>query len=141
MPLGQLLIGTRICTFELDQVTEFPLTPVVTTMTTTGASNSATVTSATGLSQGMNVFGNANVVPGTTIASISGTTVTLSANASGSGTLVSTAFGAPQPKPRFLSLAYTCSATMTAGKIWAGIVLDSDQPALYPAGFTWPANA
>jgi hypothetical protein len=141
LPLGQLLIGSRPCAVTLDQVTEFPLTPILSTLTTTGASTTATVASATGLLQGMNIFGNANIVPGTTIASISGTTVTLSAAASASGTAVSTAFGMPQPKPRFLRLQYTVSATMTAGSIWAGIVLDAGQPALYPPGYTWPANA
>lgn len=141
LPLGQLALGSRPATFTLDQVTEFPLAPVNTTMTTTAASTTATVASATGLLQGQNIYGNANVTPGTTISSISGTTVTLSAVAAASGTAVATSFGMPQPKPRFLRLAYTCSATFTAGSIWAGIVLDAGQPSLYPPGFTWPTGA
>lgn len=55
------------------------------TITTTSGSPTATVGSATGLSIGMYVE-SANVSDGTTITAISGTTVTLSGNASGSGT-------------------------------------------------------
>lgn len=51
-----------------------------TTLTTTSGSASATVASATGLSQGMYIQ-SANVPSGTTISSISGTTITMSANA------------------------------------------------------------
>lgn len=57
---------------------------VTTTMTTTGGSPTATVASATGVAAGMTVV-NPNVTPGTTISSISGTTVTLSANATNNG--------------------------------------------------------
>lgn len=56
-----------------------------TTITTTNASTSATVGSATGLSVGMYVT-SANVTAGTTITAISGTTITLSAAATASGT-------------------------------------------------------
>jgi len=141
LPLGMLTAGQRPLKVELASVSEFPLTPVITTLTTTAASNSATVASATGLLDGMVIYGNPNIVPGTTISTISGVTLTLSANASGTATSVTTAFSAPQPKPRFLRLSYTCSATMTAGSIWAGLVLDEDQPALYPPGFSWPSGA
>lgn len=51
-----------------------------TTISTTSASPTATVASATGLFPGMIVV-SANVVPGTTVSNISGTTITLSANA------------------------------------------------------------
>jgi hypothetical protein len=141
LPLGMLTAGQRPLKVEMASVSEFPLTPVLSTLTTTASSASPTVASASGLLDGMVIYGNPNVVPGTTIASISGTTVTLSAVASASGTAVGTAFSAPQPKPRFLRLSYTCSATMTAGALWAGLVLDEDLPALYPPGFAWPANA
>jgi hypothetical protein len=142
VPLGQLSKGQRPLKIPLASVSEMPLVPVNTTGTTTLSSASMTVASATGLLQGQNVFGNPNVPAGVTIAAISGTTVTLSSGTGvTAGTTVATSFGAPQPKPRFLQLAYTCSATMTAGSLWAGIVLDADEPALYPPGFTWPANA
>jgi hypothetical protein len=52
---------------------------------TTNGTTSATVPSATGLAVGMAVVGP-NIAPDTTIGSISGTTVTLSAAATGSGT-------------------------------------------------------
>jgi hypothetical protein len=142
IPLGQLSKGQRPLKIDLAQVSEFPLVPVNTTGTTTLSSSSMTVASATGLVQGQNVFGNPNVPPGTTIASISGTTVTLSTGTGVlAGTTIATSFGAPEPKPRFLQLVYTASATFTAGTIWAGVVLDDDQPALYAPGFSWPANA
>jgi microcystin-dependent protein len=63
-----------------------------TTLTTTNGSPTATVGSATGLSVGMKVSGNTNVPAGTTINAISGTTLTLSANATGAGTNVATRF-------------------------------------------------
>jgi hypothetical protein len=142
VPLGQLSKGQRPLKIDLAAVSEFPLAPVNTTGTTTLSSASMTVASATGLLQGQNVFGNPNVPPGITIASISGTTVTLSSGTGvTAGTAVATSFGAPQPRPRFLQLAYTCSATFTAGSLWAGIVIDEDIPALYAPGYTWPANA
>lgn len=53
-----------------------------TTISTTNASPTATVASATGLAAGMYVV-SANVPAGTTITAISGTTLTLSGNASG----------------------------------------------------------
>lgn len=59
------------------------VTQVSTTLTTTATSTSATVGSATGLTLGMTIV-NANVVSGTTITAISGTTITLSIAASGS---------------------------------------------------------
>lgn len=62
-----------------------------TTLTTTSGSNSATVGNATGIAPGMYVT-NANVPAGTTITAISGTTLTLSANASGTGSAVAARF-------------------------------------------------
>jgi hypothetical protein len=142
IPLGQLRLGQRPLKVNLASVSEMPLPPVNTTGTTTAGSASMAVASAIGLLQGMNVFGNPNVPPGITIGSISGTTVTLSSGTGvTAGSAIATGFGGPQPKPRFLQLAYTCSATMTAGSLWAGVVLDADEPALYAPGFTWPANA
>lgn len=61
---------------------------ISTTISTTSASTSATVASATGLSIGMTVA-SANIVGGTTVTAISGTTITLSIAAS--GTAVGTA--------------------------------------------------
>lgn len=65
---------------------------LTTTLTTTAASASATVGSAANLSIGMTISGNSNVAPGTTISAISGTTITLSANATGTQSGVSTRF-------------------------------------------------
>lgn len=55
------------------------------TITTTNGNPSATVSAATDLCIGMYIF-SANVTAGTTITAISGTTITMSANATGSGT-------------------------------------------------------
>jgi hypothetical protein len=142
LPLGMLTAGQRPLKVPLASIAEMPLVPVLANLTTTSGSTSATVSSGTGILDGMAIYGNPNVVPGTTVAAGAGTTsLTLSANASAAGTAIMTAFSAPQPKPRFLRLSYTCSATMTAGSLWAGIVIDDDQPALYPPGYSWPAYA
>lgn len=55
------------------------------TLTTTNGSPTATIGSATGISIGMTIV-SANVPAGTTITNLSGTTVTMSANATGAGT-------------------------------------------------------
>lgn len=65
---------------------------VTNTLTTTSGSPTATVGAATNLALGMTISGNANVAPGTTISAISGTTITLSANATGTQSGVSTRF-------------------------------------------------
>lgn len=64
---------------------------VSTTITTTSGSASATVGSATGLAIGMRVVAS-SVAAGTTITAISGTTVTLSANATAAGTALAARF-------------------------------------------------
>lgn len=74
---------------------------VTTTMTSTSGSPTVTVASAAGLALGMYVVG-VNAAPGTTITAISGTTVTLSANATGSGTSITTRFS-PLSAPRGLN--------------------------------------
>lgn len=61
------------------------------TLTTVSGSASATVGSATGLSIGM-IIKNVNVPAGTTITVISGTTLTMSANATANGTTVAATF-------------------------------------------------
>lgn len=61
------------------------------TITTTSGSNSATVGSATNLSEGM-IIKSTNVPTGTTITGISGTTITMSANASANGTTIAARF-------------------------------------------------
>jgi hypothetical protein len=64
-----------------------------TTATVTGAMNTVTVASNTGIANGQYVFG-AGIAPGTTVTNVSGTTVTLSANATTGGTLVPLVFSA-----------------------------------------------
>jgi len=62
-----------------------------TTLTTSSGSASGTVGSAAGLSIGMRIT-NPNVTAGTTITAISGTTITMSANATGNGTNIASRF-------------------------------------------------
>lgn len=140
--LGALTLGNRPYKQSMTILSEMPLAVINTTMTTTGASTSATVATATGILDGMQVLGNANVVPGTTVATGAGTTsLVLSTAAAASGTLIATSFATPIILPRFLQLQFVCSATMTAGSLFAGFVLDVDKPTLYPPGFIWPAGA
>jgi hypothetical protein len=139
-PLGQLVAGARPYKQSLAMITEFVLPSITSTLTTTATSTSSTVASATGLLAGMLVE-NANVVPGTRIASISGTTITLDTAAAVSATTAAVTFSSKMPKPRFLQLNYSVSATMTAGSVFAGLVLDVPKPSLYVPGFVWPASA
>ena len=145
IPLGQLQAGQHPMRLALASVIEWPEW-VDTLMTTVATSAAATVASAAGISDGIQIFGNPNVVPGTTVLTGGGTTsLVLSAPASASGTLVATTFGAAftnmQPGPRFLQLRYICSATFTAGSLYAGITIDPvDEPAQYP-GYHWPSSS
>jgi hypothetical protein len=61
-------------------------------LSTTSSSPTATVSSATNLALGMSIVGNVNVPAGTTISAISGTTLTMSQNASASQSTVATRF-------------------------------------------------
>ena len=70
--------------FQLNRAHSY-VAPQTPTITTTGGSTAATVSSATNLSVGMEIV-SANVPVGATIAGLSGTNVTLSEAASGSGT-------------------------------------------------------
>lgn len=67
------------------------ITQVSTTLTTTSTSTSGTVGSAIGLQLGMTIV-NANVPSGTTITAISGSTITMSAPASGSAVAAAARF-------------------------------------------------
>lgn len=85
---------------------------VSTTLTTTAASSTATVGSAAGLAISM-VITNDNVPSGTVINSISGTTITMSAPASGSAIAAPARFS-PFPDAQALGRAITSlSATLT----------------------------
>lgn len=65
---------------------------VTTNLTTTNGSPTATVSSALNLAIGMTISGNPNVPSGTKISNISGTTVTMNANATATQSTVSTRF-------------------------------------------------
>ena len=73
------------------QVLLIGLATANTTATVTASMNTITVASNTGIANGQYVFG-AGVTPGTTVTNVSGTTITLSANATASGTLVPLVF-------------------------------------------------
>lgn len=70
-----------------------------TTITTTNASAAATVASGTGIARGMQII-SANVPAGTTVLSISGVNVTMSANATATAGPVAARFSAIQDDPQ-----------------------------------------
>ncbi len=74
--------------------------PATPNITTTASSTSATVSSATGLTVGM-LITSTNVVPGTFIAAISGTTITLSTAATASGSAIAATFTSNVLYPNF----------------------------------------
>jgi hypothetical protein len=101
------------------------VTQISTTITTTSGSASATVGSATGLAPGMYVS-NPKVPFGTTILTIFGTTIAMSANATGSGTAAAARFSP-------IKDAQTLGATGGALAISTTIVT-ANLPAYTPAG-------
>ena len=113
--------------------------PVATTFSCSSGASTITVASATGIQLGMPIVPAIAgiIVPGTTVAGISGTTVTLSANTTAAASAGSAiAFQTADPLPRFLRLNYVvANGPFTGGTLWAGIVLDSDAPILYPQSF------
>lgn len=135
IPLGFLSKGYKAAQFDIPPIGDAvgSLGPAGCTLTTTSASTSATVSSATGLLAGMEVVAT-GIVPGTTISSISGTTLTLSTNATAAGTNVAVAFLGSNVPYRYLELNYVCSATMTAGTVQSYVSLDPDEMVFYPPG-------
>lgn len=94
-----------------------------TTITTTNGSNSATVGSASNLARGMFIV-SANVPAGTTITAISGTTITMSANASAPASGTAARFS-------FFSDAQIAGAT-GGSALWT--LNDKELPLITPAG-------
>lgn len=135
IPIGMLAAGMKLFQSDLGAVSQGIVAPPVnTTITTTNASTSATVASAAGILQGMMVS-TPGVVPGTTVASISGTTVTLSQAAAASGAGVAASFLTALPKPRFYRLNYVvASGPFTAGQVQSQLVLQREDPNYYPPG-------
>jgi hypothetical protein len=93
-------------------------------LSTTSGSPTATVSSATSLALGMTIAGNANVPAGTTISAISGTTLTMSANATATQSTVATRFS-PFPDPQGLGIA---------GGFLVGTIATANLPPYTPAG-------
>lgn len=96
---------------------------VSTTITTTSASPTATVASASNLSIGMYVL-STNVPTGTTISNISGTTLTLSGNATGSASGTAATF----------SVFQNPNAQYAVGGSQSNVLVTSNLPAYTPAG-------
>ena len=121
--------------------------PVTGTFSCSSGVPTISVASATGLLDGQFLASSGIIVPGTQIVSISGTTVTISANTIAAAS-AGTAFAAVSTLsntgrvalPRFYQLSYVCSAAFTAGRLFAAIVLDVERPALYGAGYMLPAG-
>ncbi len=147
VPLGALAAGLRPVKLGFPPLSEL-LIPAIQTIFGTfscasGASTIA-VASATGLLPGMFIACAGIFTPGTTISSISGTTVTISSPTLGvaSGAtfaatpVLATGAGGTQ-LPRFVQLSFQCSATMIAGSVFAALVLDLDHMPLYGPGFAW----
>jgi len=150
IPLARLQAGMRPYREPLPLVSEaLQASTVVTgTFSCSAAASTISVASATNLLDGLFMASPGVLVPGTQITGISGTTISISPNtaaAAAAGTAfaatgaLSTGAGVTK-LPRYVRLSYVCSATFTAGTIFAGIVGDVDANALYPAGFTIPVG-
>jgi len=142
MSLGQLAAGMRLLQMDLASISQAPLAAINTTFTCSSGASTITVASATGLAQGQQIAAAGYITPGTTISSISGTTVTLSANTiAAASTATAISFFARAPLPRFLRLNYVvANGPMTSGSIYAGAALDVDQLPQYAAGYTFPSG-
>jgi len=133
LPLGRLVAGQKIAQFVLPPVSNGISTiPPSATTAVVNASTSVPIVSAAGLVAGLFVSA-VGIVPGTTIASISGNTLTLSNAANiAAGAVVS--FSATPPTPRFYKLVYTVSNTMTAGSVNSFLAASVDTGAYYQGG-------
>ena len=145
LPLSMLQAGMKVAQFVVPSVSQGIVAPVVTTAATTASSTTMTVASATGLLDGMFVIGGSGVsgsasvsgiVPGTRIASMSGTTLTLDTAATvtnAAGTYFT--FSDAPPAVRFLKLTFTSSTgSFTGGTMNAYLAGDIDQGFQYPPG-------
>ena len=147
LPLSMLQAGMKVAQFVVPSVSQGAIAGVTTTAATTASSTTMTVASATGLINGMFVYGGqgtpgsatvTGIVPGTRIASQSGTTLTLDTAATvtnAAGTYFT--FSDVPPAVRFLKLTYTSSTgSFTGGTMNAYLAGDIDQGFFYPPGFT-----
>jgi hypothetical protein len=150
LPLGQLTAGNRPYKQSMTVLSELlaPAQTIFGTFSCSSGATTITVASATSLVAGMFIASSGILVPGTQIVSISGSTVTVS-TATMASAVAGTTFAATSALgtgsaatklPRFLQLQFSVSATMTAGTLFCGIVLDLDKMPLYPAGFVIPAG-
>jgi hypothetical protein len=119
--------------------------PVNTTFTCAASATTITVSSATGIQFGQELYSTslgAYFTPGTTVTGISGTTITISnATLAAASTATAISFFAAYPTPRYLRLNYVvASGPFTGGSLWGGIVLDQDRVPLYAPGFAFPAG-
>ena len=104
--------------FGLDDMGRSPanVVQVTTAITTTNGSTSAIVSSATGLTVGMSVIAT-GIPAGTKISAISGTTLTLSAAATATGSSVAARFSLFSDAHRLGDMAGQATETLAAGQI------------------------
>jgi hypothetical protein len=133
LPLGRLTAGQKIAQFPLPPVAN-GFSPFARSQTTAvvSASTSVPIVSAAGLSAGLFVSA-VGIIPGTTIASISSNTLTLS-NAATIAAGADVNFSPSPPLPRFYKLAYVVSNTMTAGSVNSFLAGSVDTGAYYQGG-------
>lgn len=136
IPIGQLQNQTKLIQWDVNTVLQFPVASITSIANTSSNTTMTLSANNTNIAIGMMVVGS-GITNGTTVSNVSGTTVTLSNNATSNVTAGTFTFVPYLLRPRFYRLNYTVTnGNFTAGQIMAALVLQKDTGGMYAPGFT-----